>query len=70
MTINKIIDNDIYVEYKGNSYVIKREYIGGTLIINYFMYGCYGTNDYDYYIGDYTTLEDALSYLLERGEDL
>ena len=70
MTINKIIDNKIYVKYNGNNYMIKKDYIGGTLIKNYFIYGCYGTDDYDYYIGDYTTLEDALSYLLEREEDL
>ena len=66
MIIKEIIDKDIYVEYKGENYVIKRDYIGGTSIINYFVYGCYGTDDYDYFIGDYTSCEDALKDLLER----
>ena len=66
MIIKEIIDRDIYVEYKGENYVIKRDYIGGTSIINYFVYGCYGIDDYDYFIGDYTSCEDALKDLLER----
>lgn len=66
LKIKDIIDNNIYVEYNNENYVIKKEYISGTLIQNYFMYGCYGVDDYDYFIGDYTTLEDALKDLLER----
>ena len=66
MIIKEVIDNNVYIEYKGENYVIKRDYIGGTLIINYWLYGCYGIDDYDYFIGDYTTCEDALKDLLGR----
>ncbi len=66
MIIKEVIDNNVYIEYKGENYVIKRDYIGGTSIINYWLYGCYGVDDYDYFIGDYTTCEDALKDLLGR----
>lgn len=67
MIIKDIIDNKIYVEYNGNNYMIKRDYIGGTSIINYWLYGCYGTDDYEYFIDDYTSCENALKDLLDRG---
>lgn len=60
MIIKDIVDNKIYVEYNGHNYMIKKEYISGTMIQNYFVYGCYGIDDYDYEIDDNTSLEGAL----------
>ena len=60
MIIKDIKEKIVYVEYNSNNYMIKRDYIGGTMIENYFIYGCYGIDDYDYEIADTTTFEDAL----------
>lgn len=68
MIIKDIKDNCVYVEYNGNNYMIKRDYIGGTSIINYWLYGCYGIDDYDYFINDLTTLEGALLTIKEIEE--
>ena len=65
-----IKDGVIYAEYGIDKYMIKREYIGGTSIINYWLYGCYGTDDYEYFINSYGELECALQEIKERGENL
>lgn len=58
-------ENNILVENeKGNKYIIRKEYIRGTFIQNYFVYEiCDGNN---YYVREYATLEETLKDL-EKG---
>lgn len=57
-------NDDIFVtNEKQENYVIKKKYIGGTLIQNYFVYLA---DVYDFFINSYTTLEEALQDI-EKG---
>ena len=61
MKINFLEDDSIIaINENNNKFKIVKERINGTMIYNYFVYGCYGIDDYDYFVNEYATLEDAL----------
>lgn len=54
-------DNILIENEKGNKYIIKKEHINGTLYENYFVYEI--CDNQEYYVREYTTLEEALKDL-------
>lgn len=60
MKINFLEDNSIIAINENNDkFKIVKERISGTMIYNYFVYDItYG--DYDYFVNEYATLEEAL----------
>ncbi len=60
MRINFISGYIVVNNNREQTFKIVKEHIRGTLIDNYSVYDITYDNDYDYFIKDYATLEDAL----------